>query len=499
MKLSIMLTVFFLLGSLTNASEKVVLPLKAIPQNLSLDHIIQVDQFRVISLLSDSLFEMGENLQLHPKLAESYRWEDGGRRLDVKIRKTFFSDGSPVKIEDVKKSILACVKSGRKGGLSSFSALKGYEKFINGNSRELGGVKVKGEVTLQFFLDKKTPLLTEALSNAACSILKASKGRDYYKGAIGAGPYKFVGKDKYEISLTKNKLYHGIKTGPKLVTLRSTSSYGDFNKLSKSFSLVITENKVKPSKTFAAFPYSRLGTWQLSFNNRKAPFSNPAIRKAVKNTIDFSLLQKELSYSPNRLQEGLFPFGMRGFKKRLNLKVQVDRANRSLAELGYSVKSPLEINFYLSKRKGSDKEAKVWEKAFKSRLVKVKVHLIEQKELVKIRNQGKFDILKHGKSPGSIDAHILLSSYHSKSRFNTPKANLPICDKKIVAALQVFDSDKRFEKYREVERCLLDQDIIVPLASLNAGAALVKAPWKITRTNQYLLYPYRANEWKKSK
>ena len=59
------------------------------------------------------------------------------------------------------------------------------------------------------------------------------------------------------------------------------------------------------------------------------------------------------------------------------------------------------------------------------------------------------------------------------------------------------DREKRFSVYKKAEDCLLDAAILMPLSTVQPGVALMRKPWKFTRQNKYLLYPYWISEWHK--
>ena len=336
------------------------------------------------------------------------------------------------------------------------------------------------------------PLIKENLASIACSIVKPIQGHsnDLLDGAVSTGPYILVRKSDRQIELKKRS-----GTGPEKVIFEATNHFGDFQKLKDKMSLILVD--FDPGKTpgFTKHVNSMLGNWQLSFNNEKGKFSNLELRKAITYGINFKHLKEKLDWSEDRLQGGLFPFGMRGFMRRTFDDKNKSKASKILASLGYSQKNPLKFTILMAKGHGSEKAKPIWGEVFGDLPIVSRIELVDQTELVRRRDAGDFEALYHGKAAGSHDPHIILASYLSSSRFNTPRIKNKSCDSKIRHALSEHDHDLRWAHYKDAEKCLLGTYFIVPLATVNSGFALVKSPWRLSRKNQYLLHPYYANEW----
>lgn len=478
----------------TLANDMASLPLKAIPLDLKIDRLIQVDQFRVATLIASGLFKVGKNLEYEGKLAKNSYWDKDRRKLFIELKDEHFSDGSVLHSEHVINSLKNCIKTSRKNTTSSFDKILGYKEFVSGKTTKLKGLKEIDDHNLVIEAEDYVPLLKEDLTLVACSIIKSIKpgSNNLLDGAIGTGAYRVLRSSKNEIILGRRK-----GKGPNRVKFFATNDFGNYQKLKDSADLILTESDIGKLKDFNSHRNSRLGNWQLSFNNQKTPFNNKLLRKAISLGIDFDSLYKNMGWEEARLQRGLFPFGMRGFRKRESIKRNLAEANKILKTLGHTNKKPLEFKILLSKKNGTDKVVSIWAQAFKGLNANPTIKVVDQGELIKLRNKGQFNIIFHGKASGSPDPHIILSSYLSDSRFNTPRVKNTRCDFLIRDSIRTHNTYARWEKYKKAEDCLLDTYFIVPLATVNYGLALVRKPWRITRKNQYLLYPYRVDEWEK--
>ena len=486
---------FTFIFSLACANEgTVILPLRAIPENLKVNRLIQVDQVRVARLLSSSLFQIGKNLQLEGKLAKSSYWDKQRKKLHIQLGSATFSDGFQLDADSVISSLSRCIKFGSKNTTSAFTKIKGYQDFISGKSHTLRGLLKEGKNKIAIQTTLFAPLMKENLSSVACSITKPLKkdSHDLLDGAIGVGPYTIANKSKIAIVLKKR-----FGQGPKNVKFVPTNHYGNFDKLKDNANLILVNSKIENQRGFNSHKNSRLAYWQLSFNNESKPFSNIELRRAISLGLNHKQLALDMEWEKTNLQKGLFPLGMRGFQARNASERNLEKANKILTKSGYSPQKPLKFSLLLSKKKGSEKFLSTWKIAFQGLFVEPSIELIDHKELIKRRGKGEFDLLFHGKDAGSHDPHILLASYLSNSHFNTPRIKNKKCDELIILSLETYEKSERWSYYQKTEQCLLSTYFIIPLATLNSGYALVKKPWKISQKNQYRLNPYDVSNWVK--
>lgn len=483
------------------STNDVVLPLKSIPETLDIRELNQLDQYRVLSLLADGLFQIGDGHQYSKMIAEKVIWSKDKLQVDIYLKKGTFSDGTPLRTEEVYESLLECINISQKDTTLSFSKISGYKNWISGKEKNLKGFTWNEKKrSLKLKLDVFTPSIIDNFSLSTCSIMKKNeKGVfDLLNGSIGTGPYLLQKRTKEKIILSKNPHYFGkIFTGPTQVIFKGTNFYGDFEKEKSVFDLLLSEDKSVQDPSYNSYKQARLGAYQLSFNNEKGIFKDKELRKAFALSIDFDVLKKELGLDPKRIQRGIFPYGMAGFIKRNLLNPSYLEASRILNSKGHLKSKKLKVELIFAKKKGTAKIAQAWKKAMKNSMFDLTVIAMPQKELLNKRKAKTFEILLHGKVSSSMDGFILLTSYRSGSRFNTPLFKSKKCDRLIDSALSFYNREEKLGQYKKAEKCILDEFPIIPLYSLDEGAILIRKPWTLIRKNKYLMYPYFVHEWSK--
>lgn len=479
-----------------SADELAVLPLKALPRRVAIDDMVMADEGFVADLISEGLFDIGEGFEVDRVLVDSVSWRKEGRVLRIQLKRALFSDGTEVRADDVMRTLHRCIKNAEEALSFALKNIDGFEEFVSGKSAVLRGLKKISDRELEIETTEPSPLLPDALAFHACGVIKGAS-TDLLGGAIGTGAYKLESADADRIVLRKRKDYHRESTGPEVVEFRSTNHWGSYAELKDWATVIKVEGDPGITPGFERFENAELGSYQLAFNNSSGPFSDVRVRRAVAAALDIETLSDKLHWRKDRLQGGLFPFGMRGFKHRAARR-DTALATRLLKEAGYSERRPLKFTITTARSKLSAAEAGAWPRAFPGVPIRVSLEVLEQKELVDRRRRGAFEALRIVKLPGTVDGHRLLTSYLTHSKFNTPRGNTPECDVIIKGSLGIADIDARYKEYEKADACLMARQILVPLASVQPGYVLLKRPWMLTRKSRYTRMPYSVYWWRRS-
>lgn len=472
------------------------LPVKAIPSALPVDRLVQVSDSHIADLVAEGLFGVTEGVQNSPHLALRAAWVESGRLLRIELRRATYSDGTPVTPASVIAALERCMLSLEHEVTFALREVDGYQEFKARRAEHVRGMREAFGNSIEVRTVRPAPLLINDLSDANCRILKPGPSGtiDLLQGAVGTGPYVLTGREATEVTLTRRENYYGRNRGPEHVVFRQTNHMGDFSKLRDWSSLIVTEADPGETAAFNKFEFAELGTYQLIPNHSRPPFNKLAVRQALEAAIDFDRLARGMNWSRDRLQAGIFPFGMRGFRKRERLR-DLDRAIQLLAREGYTDANPLKFTITISKSAISEREVRVWPSVFEGAPIEARVELLPHAELVKKRNAAEFEALRIIKYPGRSEAQRLLAAYLSTSKWNTPRAQLPECDKLISRVLQTGDAEQRQRIYLLANDCLMLNALLVPLSSIQPGVVLVRKPWRLNRSNPYLLYPYLVSDW----
>jgi ABC-type transport system substrate-binding protein len=476
------------------------LPLKALPVSLDPAQLKIANDSYIFRQIAEGLFSIGEAFQIIPRLADGVEWSADQKHLTIRIKPGKFSDGSVVTAKDVADSLSYCIRNADKTLLFAVQAIEGYESYTHDLSHELAGLKVSGPASIDITLSRHAPLLLDDLAQGDCHIVKPSPqgSRDLLKGALGSGPYVLKSVSATDVTLGRNLFYEAQVSGPDTAIFRLTEDYGQFDRLKSWVTMATTDSKPASDPGFSATEISELGTYQLVFNNSKKPFNDIRVRQAVARAIDYKSLAEKVNWSEDTLQEGLVPLGMRGFLKRnpSDRSQAIKAATLLLKKSGYTARHPLRFTVLFSSIPEYAREAPIWQGLFSGVPIIVRSEIVPHAERNARMDSGDFEAARWIKYAGSTESHRLLLSYLSHSPFNPTRSHEPKCDQLIEKSVSDQNRETRFQLYAQADSCLMDQAILVPLASLQTGYVLMKKPWKLTRSNRYLLYPYWVSEWR---
>ena len=235
--------------------------------------------------------------------------------------------------------------------------------------------------------------------------------------------------------------------------------------------MATTDLKPTSDPAFREIEISELGTYQLILNNAKSPFNNVRVRRAVSLALDYRRLAEKMNWSEDTLQAGLVPLGMRGFLKR----TPADRdeapkeATRLLKDAGYTAHHPLRFNVLFSSvpsMRGKCHTRRIFflvRRSWQSR--RSFPTLSGTRGLIAAISK-----LQDGSNTGALPNRTgCFFPDLSGSPFNPARSHGPKCDRLIEKSVSNQDREARFQLYSQADSCLMNQAILVPLASLQRG------------------------------
>jgi peptide/nickel transport system substrate-binding protein len=299
------------------------------------------------------LIERGDELQLVPGLALSWRPVDA-LVWEFKLRPgVVFHDGSPFTAEDVAFSI------------ERVPTIKDSPGPFTVYTKEIATVTVIDPLTLRFKTHRPHALLPNDLSVLPIIPKKLGAGvtsADFNSGkaAIGTGPYKLVKFTRSDrIELVRNDTYWGKKPQiPSLLFKILTNDatrvaallsgdvqvidavpVADIKRLGESQDVKLVQ-RVSSRLIFLYFDVNRSPSPFVTDREGKPLASNPLkdlrVRQAISKAIDRELIRSSVMEGASRPSAQLVIPGLSGYEESLKVEAaDVDGAKKLLAEAGY--------------------------------------------------------------------------------------------------------------------------------------------------------------------
>ena len=213
-----------------------------------------------------------------------------------------------------------------------------------------------------------------------------------------------------------------------------------------------------------------LCSYYYGFNNKRAPFDDVRVRKALSFAIDRDVITKFLLGQGQQPAYFLTPEIVAGFNPevpaygKLTQAERVKEAMSLLEEAGFNKENPLKFTLLYNTSENHKKIAAAIQSMWKKSLgVDVQLENQEWKTYLDTRRQGDFDVTRAGWCGDYNEASSFLSLMQSNNSSNDPKYNSAAYDETMKKALYSTNADERNALYAEAEVLLAKDMPIAPI------------------------------------
>ncbi len=319
---------------------------------LTLDPAVsgEVTSHQYIMQLFSGLVRLDDNLEPSSDIAQRWQVSDNGRTYTFYLRQDVkFHNGREVKAEDFKYSWLrACDPDTRSRTAATYLGdIVGVKEVLAGKSKEISGVRVIDDYTLQVTIDvPKSYFLSKLTYPTAFVVDRANveSGRKWWRNPNGTGPFKLRQWDENSLLvLERNELYYGKLAKVNFVVFQlwggvpmnmyetgkidvTGISLDYIDKVRDKTGPFYRELRVIPELSFS----------YIGFNSDRPPFDNVNIRRAFSQVIDKDKLASLVFRGMVQPADGILPPGIPGFNKDLSgLNYDVTEAKELIATSRY--------------------------------------------------------------------------------------------------------------------------------------------------------------------
>ncbi|MFH0942199.1 MAG: peptide ABC transporter substrate-binding protein [Chloroflexota bacterium] len=296
------------------------------------------------------LVRLGGDLAPEPDIARRWEVSNGGRTYTFQMREDVaFHDGRRVMAKDFKYSWerAAAPATGSQTAATYLGDIVGVREMLRGQSREINGVKVLGDYTLEVTIDApKSYFLSKLTYPTAFVVDKANValGGEWWRKPNGTGPFKLSEWQKSErLVLARYAAYYGEKAKLDSVVFKFLSgvplemyetgeidvagvSVASIDKVTDQAGPFFRELEVIPELSFAF----------IGFNHTRPPFDDANVRRAFAQAVDKEKLVSLAFRGTVAAARGILPPGMPGYNQGLKGRgFDVARAKSYLAASKY--------------------------------------------------------------------------------------------------------------------------------------------------------------------
>ena len=300
--------------------------------------------------LFGGLVRLDDSLKPAPDIADSWQVSDDGRSYTFYLRRDVkFHNGRQVKAGDFKYSWerAADPATGSQTAATYLGDIVGVSEVIAGRAREISGVRVIDDYTLQVTIDTPKAYFLSKLTYTTAFVVdraNVASGGEWWRQPNGTGPFKLREWDKNDLLvLEKNGLYHGKRAGAEFIVFHLWSGVPmnmyetgqiDVTGVSLSYIGKVTDRAGHFYQELQVVP--ELSFEYIGFNVTRPPFDDVNIRRAFTQAIDKDKIVSVLFQDMVESAGGILPPGMPGYNEDLSrLDYDVNKARELIAASRY--------------------------------------------------------------------------------------------------------------------------------------------------------------------
>jgi len=319
---------------------------------LTLDPAVsgEMTSHEYIMQLFGGLVCLGDDLQPAPDIAERWQVSDDGTTYTFYLhRDVSFHGGREVKAEDFKYSWeRACdPDTGSQTAATYLGDIVGAGEVLAGRSKEISGVKVIDDYTLQVTIDAPKSYFLSKLTYPTAFVVdkvNVESGEEWWRSPNGTGPFKLRQWDEESLLvLERNELYYGKLAKVGLVNFylwggvpMNMYETGEIDVTGVSLSYIekVSDKSGPFYRELVVTP--ELSFYYLGFNHTKPPFDDVNIRRAFCHAVDKDKLVSLGFKGMVQRADGILPPGMPGFNQDLvGLDYDISKARELIASSKY--------------------------------------------------------------------------------------------------------------------------------------------------------------------
>jgi oligopeptide transport system substrate-binding protein len=351
--------------------------------------------------------------------------------------------------------------------------------------KETLGVKALDDTTLQVELESAVPYFVKMAGHTTMKPVNQAVVEKY--GDEWTKPEHFVGNGAFvvdnwvvneRIELKQNP-YYWDSANTKLTKVTFLPIENQVAEMNRFLSGEIDFTFELPNEHFKRLQQEHpeslsivgnLCSYYYGFNNKRAPFDDVRVRKALSYAIDRDVITKALLGQGQKPAYFLTPEITANFEPEMpayGKMTQEERnaeAKRLLAEAGFDEGHPLKFTLLYNTNENHKKlavaVASMWNKTLGAEAV---LENQEWKTYLDTRRQGDFDVTRAGWCGDYNEASSFLSLMQSNNSSNDPKYYSDEYDAVMQKALESTSEEERTKLYAEAEKLLARDMPIAPV------------------------------------
>ncbi len=471
--------------------------------NLATDTTSRALILNIMEPLLDYEFSSTGDFRLQPALIREWESSDSGLTWVVKLEQgVFWSDGRPLIAQHVVDSFERLLNPAT-GAFNAyhFYLIQGAQAYNQGKTKDFSevGIEVLSDFSLRFRLESRASYFPNllALFNV-CPIRRdiiEAHGEDWTRpeNIVTLGPYRLkqwdhgrqVVLERYEeyFSQPASTQYIQALIIPEASTALNLFETGRLDVVDRIPLPELPGLRERPQ----FHKVQDLAIEYLAFNLRTPPFDSVLARRALSQAIDRQEVVQLLG-GGQRVNAQFLPHGILGSGSKENEK-GVRGSPQATAEL--EALDSVTLSFYTDSVESLLAE-NLQAQISRSLGTRVELESMEWRAYLQRVNSQPPGLYRLGWMAVYPDPNLFMSLWTSQSHFNTSGWSHPKYDELVAKAGSEMNREKRMEYYREAQKILLEEDVVVVPLFTGARQYLIA-----DRVKEYPLNSLNRTRWQR--
>jgi len=450
--------------------------IKALPASLNPLTVNDLVARQILGSMYESLTSIDPDGRVLPGLALSWEASDNARRWRLNLRAgVVFHTGRPFTARDVKRTFEAALMAeGASFAALALAKVQGFRALRDKTTRELSGVRVIDDLTLEVVCDEPCATFPFARFNIVNVDSVAEAGADWYRRlSAGTGPYRLAGSnDGIRVDVEANPHWRGGAVPFERVSFLATGIGNDgitlFNDSQIDFSFIDTDalraviDDPGFKRALISCPRMQMRAVALDRKRVKA-FGDVRVRRAMSMLIDRDAMAERFFRGVAQVHNGVVPPALLSNERLPPLTYDPSGALELLAQAGYPQGRGMEP-FTVSVIPEYRREFVYYVSQWNNHGIPAKLVIVPRQEFITRSRRRDYDAFLFGWTATYPDPMNFLDElFSSGSRFNPVGWSDPAFDAAMERAMALANPTERAAVYKEAEGIVMNDLPVIPL------------------------------------
>jgi len=496
-------------GKSASSGDEFIVANSAEPQSLDPAKIQGVPEHRINMALFEGLVTYDpKTANAVPGVAESWDISEDGMTYTFHLRKSEWSDGTPITAQTFVDSWLRTLapETGSQYAFMIALVVKGADDYNTGKAdASVVGIRAIDDMTFEVQLTGPAPYAIDVIAHYAFNAVPLHAiekfGTDWIKPGNFVGNGAFILKSwtpQESITLVPNDKYWNkanvhISQITFLPIEDSNTAFEKYKAGEIDWSTGIPVPRIDEVKLMPDYQVApQLGTYYYIFNVKRGPLQDVRVRKALTMAVNTQELVEKVTKAGQIGTRSMVP-PMANYTPGQGAAYDPDGAKQMLAEAGYpDGKGFPNLTVIYNTLEGHKLIAEYIQESWRRILgIDIKIQNYEWKTFLDIRHQHDFDITRAGWVGDYQDPNTFLELFMTGGGNNDGEYSNTTFDELLRKAATMKAGAERFQVLHNAESVFLTQDqAVLPIYSYVSQHIIDTKKWDGWYNNPQDVHPY---------